>query len=41
MIAALTQHEADLRAGALVVIDQSRSRLRLLPIGGERTGGRW
>lgn len=40
VIAALTQHETDLSAGALVVIDQSRSRVRLLPIGGERTRGR-
>ena len=39
VIATLTQHEADLIAGALIVIDQSRSRVRLLPIGGERTGG--
>ena len=40
VIAALTQHETDLSAGALVVIDQARNRVRLLPIGGERTGGR-
>lgn len=32
VIAALTQHEADLIAGALIVIEQSRSRVRLLPI---------
>ena len=32
VIAALTQHVSDLIAGALVVIDQSRSRVRLLPI---------
>ena len=40
VITALTQHDADLIAGALIVIDQSRNRVRLLPIGGERTGGR-
>ncbi len=32
VIAALTQHEADLSSGALVVVDQSRSRVRVLPI---------
>jgi predicted nuclease of predicted toxin-antitoxin system len=31
VIAALTQHEADLAAGALVVVDERRSRLRILP----------
>ena len=32
VIAALIQHEADLSAGALVVVDQRRSRVRVLPI---------
>lgn len=32
VIAALTQHEADLASGALVVVDQSRSRVRVLPL---------
>ncbi len=32
VIAALDQHEADLVAGALVVVDEARSRVRLLPI---------
>ena len=32
VIAALDQHEADLSAGALVVVDESRSRVRVLPI---------
>jgi predicted nuclease of predicted toxin-antitoxin system len=32
VIAALKQHEADLAAGALVVVDASRSRVRVLPI---------
>ncbi len=32
VIAALNQHEADLSAGALVVVDDSRSRVRVLPI---------
>ena len=32
VIAALTQHEADLSSGALVVVDESRSRVRVLPI---------
>ena len=32
VIAALVQHEADLSAGALVVVDESRSRVRVLPI---------
>ena len=30
--AALRQHETDLASGALVVIDESRARVRLLPI---------
>lgn len=33
VLAALRQHEADLSSGALVVVDESRSRVRLLPIG--------
>lgn len=32
VIAALTQHEDDLTSGALVVVDEGRSRVRLLPI---------
>src|SRR4051794_18664184 len=32
VIAALKQHDADLAAGALVVVDASRSRVRILPI---------
>ena len=32
VIAALSQHEVDLSAGALVVVDESRSRVRVLPI---------
>ena len=32
VIAALTQHEADLSSGALVVVDESRSRVRVLSI---------
>ncbi len=32
VIAALDQHEADLSAGALVVVDESRSRIRVLPL---------
>ena len=32
VIAAPNQHEADLSAGALVVVDESRSRVRVLPI---------
>ena len=32
IISALNQHEADLSAGALVVVDESRSRVRVLPI---------
>ena len=33
IIAALRQHEADLSAGALVVVDEGRSRVRVLPLG--------
>lgn len=32
VIAALNQHESDLSSGALVVVDESRSRVRVLPI---------
>ncbi len=32
VVAALGQHEEDLSAGALVVVDESRSRVRVLPI---------
>ncbi|MDB5321906.1 MAG: hypothetical protein JWN40_3537 [Phycisphaerales bacterium] len=32
VIAALRQHDADLAAGALVVVDATRSRVRVLPI---------
>jgi predicted nuclease of predicted toxin-antitoxin system len=32
VIAALRQHDGDLAAGALVVVDESRSRVRVLPI---------
>jgi predicted nuclease of predicted toxin-antitoxin system len=32
VIAALRQHEADLAAGALVVVDARRSRVRVLPL---------
>ena len=32
VLAALNQHESDLYAGALVVVDESRSRVRVLPI---------
>ena len=32
VIAALEQHEADLSSGALVVVDEGRSRVRVLPI---------
>ena len=32
VMAALEQHEADLSAGALVVVDVHRSRVRVLPI---------
>lgn len=31
VLAALRQHEADLVAGALVVVDEARSRVRVLP----------
>jgi predicted nuclease of predicted toxin-antitoxin system len=32
VVAALKQHESDLASGALVVIDESKSRVRVLPI---------
>ena len=32
VIAALKQHEAELIAGALVVVDEAKSRVRILPI---------
>ena len=32
VVAAVRQHEAALLSGALLVIDEARSRLRLLPI---------
>ena len=32
VLAALNQHEADLSSGALVVVNESRSRVRVLPI---------
>lgn len=32
VIAALKQHDADLASGALVVVDESKSRVRVLPI---------
>ena len=32
LIAALAQHADDLEAGALVVVDESKSRVRVLPI---------
>ena len=32
VVAALRQHDADLAAGALVVVDEKRSRVRVLPI---------
>lgn len=32
VIAALKQHEDDLTSGALVVVDENRSRVRVLPI---------
>ena len=32
VVAALAQHEADLSTGALVVVDETRSRVRLLPL---------
>ena len=32
VVTALKQHETDLAAGALVVVDESKSRVRVLPI---------
>ena len=32
VVAALKQHDADLATGALVVVDENRSRVRVLPI---------
>jgi predicted nuclease of predicted toxin-antitoxin system len=32
VVAALRQHEADLESGALVVVDESRCRVRILPL---------
>ena len=32
VLAALAQHEVDLSSGALVVVDETRSRVRVLPI---------
>lgn len=32
VVAALRQHETDLAVGALVVVDESKSRVRVLPI---------
>jgi predicted nuclease of predicted toxin-antitoxin system len=32
VLAALKQHESDLAAGALVVVDEAKSRVRVLPI---------
>ncbi len=32
VVAALKQHETDLASGALVVVDESKSRVRVLPI---------
>jgi predicted nuclease of predicted toxin-antitoxin system len=32
VVAALRQHEADLAAGALVVVDESKFRVRVLPL---------
>ncbi len=32
VVAALNQHESDLSTGALVVVDESRNRIRVLPI---------
>src|SRR5262249_34474205 len=32
VIAALQQHDADLATGAIVVVDETRSRVRVLPI---------
>jgi predicted nuclease of predicted toxin-antitoxin system len=34
VIAAIRQHDADLAAGALVVVDESKCRVRSLPING-------
>ena len=31
VIAAIRQHESDLESGALVVIDESKNRIRILP----------
>lgn len=31
VLAALTQHKSDLAAGALIVVDESRSQVRILP----------
>ena len=32
VLAALAQHDADLASGALVVIDESKCRVRILPL---------
>lgn len=32
VVSALTQHESELASGALIVVDESRSRVRILPI---------
>lgn len=32
VLAALKQYESDLAAGALVVVDEAKSRVRILPI---------
>jgi predicted nuclease of predicted toxin-antitoxin system len=32
VIAAIVQHESDLQSGALVVVDESRNRVRILPL---------
>ena len=32
VIAALKQHDADLASGSLIVVDESRTRVRILPI---------
>ena len=32
VLAALAQHDVDLSSGALVVVDETRSRVRVLPI---------
>jgi predicted nuclease of predicted toxin-antitoxin system len=32
VVAALRQHEADLAAGAIVVVDERKSRVRVLPL---------